>query len=336
MALRLIEIVLNNEDTGELRKFLKKYDVIEHSELPLLKNKVLFRILLSADICETVLGFLDEKYTCNERNRVTVLPVEATLPLTEEPVNSPLQVENISKDRVATEELYEDVRDASECSKIYMFMVVLSTLVTAVGLYNNNVVVLLGGMLIAPILGPIIGLALGITLGDLWLLRRSVLTGFSGIGIALLLSITIGSLIKLDPTLSEIALRTQLVKGDLVVALASGCAGALAFTTGVPAMLIGVMVAVSLLPPLVTTGLLIGAGHPELVEGAFVLFLMNFLSVNVAGVIVFLLQGIYPRNWAENSFLTKFIRSTMIVLWIAMLIAFLAYFRLHFFDLVKL
>lgn len=272
MALRLIEIVLNNKDTGELKEFLKKYEVIEHTELPLLKNKVLFRILLSTDICETVLGFLDKTYVFNDQNRVTVIPVEATLPLTEEPAHPPPQVEKASQERVATEELYEDIRDASEHSKIYIMMVVLSTLVTAVGLHNNNVIVLLGGMLIAPILGPIIGLALGITLSDLWLLKRSLLTGVSGIAIALFLSIGIGTLIKLDPSLSEIALRTQPVKGDLVVALASGCAGALAFTTGVPAMLIGVMVAVSLLPPLVTTGLLIGAGHHEFVAGSFILF----------------------------------------------------------------
>ena len=42
------------------------------------------------------------------------------------------------------------------------------------------------------------------------------------------------------------------------MALASGCAGALAFTTGVSAALIGVIVAVALLPPLV----MLGGGHP--------------------------------------------------------------------------
>ncbi len=330
MALRLIEIVLNTQDTGELKQFLKQYEVIEHTELPLLENKVLFRILLSTDICETVLGFLDEQYTHDNRNRATVLSVEATLPLPEEPVNPPPQVEEALQERVATEELYEGIKDAAEYSKIYLMMVFLSTIVTAVGLHNNNVIVLLGGMLIAPILGPIIGLALSITLGDLWLLRRSLFTGISGITVAMLLSIGIGYLIELDPNLSEIALRTQPVKGDIIVALASGCAGALAFTTGVPAMLIGVMVAVSLLPPLVTTGLLLGAGHHELVNGAFILFLMNFISVNVAGVIVFLIQGIHARDWSKSIFPSKFIRLSVITSWVCILIAILVFFELHF------
>lgn len=335
MALRLIEIVLDKKDTAALRKFLKKYEVIEHTELALLKNKILFRILLSTDICETVLGFLDEKYMEDHQSRVTVLPVEATLPITEEPVNPPPQVEEALQERVATEELYQDVKDASECTKIYMMMVLLSTIVTAVGLYNNNVAIILGGMIIAPMLGPIIGLALSITLGDLWLFKRSILTGFAGILIAMVLSIIMGMLIKIDPTMSEITLRTQPVRGDLAVALASGCAGALAFTTGVPAMLIGVMVAVSLLPPLVTTGLLLGAGHHELVSGSFMLFLMNFISVNVAGVIVFLVQGIYPRDWSDNTFLIKSVRFSLISLWVCLLIAFLVFFRIHFFGFSK-
>lgn len=331
MALRLIEIVLSTKETGKLRKFLKQYEVIEYTELPMLKNKVLFRILLSTDIYEAVLEFLDKTYELNEKNRVTVLTVEATLPLPEASDHPTPEVEEVLHKRVAIEELYEDVKDASEYSKVYLMMVVLSTLVTAVGLYNNNVIVLLGGMLIAPILGPIIGFSLSLTLSDLWLLKRSLITGFSGILTAMLLSILMGTLVKFDPTLSEIALRTQPVKGDLIVALASGCAGALAFTTGVPAMLIGVMVAVSLLPPLVTAGLLLGAGHHQFVEGAFILFLMNFISVNVAGVIVFLMQGIYPRDWAENSVLIKIFRSAVIALWVLILIAFLMFFRLHFF-----
>ncbi|MDF1678083.1 MAG: TIGR00341 family protein [Legionellaceae bacterium] len=330
MALRLIEIVLKKEDTGALEQFLNQYEVIEYTKLALLEKKILFRILVSTDIYETVLAFLDEQYIADKDNRVTVITVEATLPLTEAPDNPLPQVEKALQGRVATEELYEDVKDASECSKIYMMMVVLSTLVTAVGLYNNNVVVLLGGMLIAPILGPIIGLALSFTLSDVWLFKRSLLTGLSGIAIALLLSTFLGMLVEVNPALSEIALRTQPVRGDLLVALASGCAGALAFTTGVPATLIGVMVAVSLLPPLVTTGLLLGNGHHELVEGAFALFLMNFISVNVAGVIVFLIQGIYPRSWSKNSHLTKVVRAMIIALWLCILIGFLVFFRIHF------
>jgi uncharacterized membrane protein len=64
--------------------------------------------------------------------------------------------------------------------------------------------------------------------------------------------------------------------------------------------LIGVMVAVALLPPLVTSGLLLGGGHPALAAGAVSLFLVNLICVNLAGVTTFLLQGIKPTSWWEK------------------------------------
>jgi uncharacterized membrane protein len=60
------------------------------------------------------------------------------------------------------------------------------------------------------------------------------------------------------------------------------------------------MVAVALLPPLVTSGLLLGGGQPALAMGALSLFLMNLICVNLAGVTTFLVQGIRPATWWEK------------------------------------
>jgi uncharacterized membrane protein len=122
--------------------------------------------------------------------------------------------------------------------------------------------------------------------------------------------------VHVDPTLSEVASRMRVGLGDIAVALASGCAGALAFTTGISATLIGVMVAVALLPPLVTFGLLLGGGKPELLS----LFLMNLICVNLAGVATFLVQGIRPASWWEKDRAVKATRIA-IVLWMALLAA---------------
>ncbi len=45
-------------------------------------------------------------------------------------------------------------------------------------------------------------------------------------------SVVIGALVHVDPTLAEVKSRTRAGMGDVAVALASGCAGALAFTMG--------------------------------------------------------------------------------------------------------
>jgi uncharacterized hydrophobic protein (TIGR00341 family) len=307
MALRLLEMVLPEKDSAGVRELLNHCKVLEHRQIRLADREVLVRILLDAEESESVLDLLEKRYTGVEGNRVVILPVEATLPRDEpapepEPNATPEQSPTVEKppERIGREELYEDIKNGARLSRVYMTMVALSTVVAAIGLNQNSVAIIIGAMVIAPLLGPNVALSLGITLGDLSLLRHGLLTALAGVVAALVLSVILGMLLNVDPTLSEMASRTRVELGDVAVALASGSAGALAFTTGVSATLIGVMVAVALLPPLVTSGLLLGGGHLALVLGALSLFLVNLICVNLAGVTTFLLQGIKPTSWWEK------------------------------------
>jgi uncharacterized hydrophobic protein (TIGR00341 family) len=323
MALRLIEMVLPEQDGMEIRALLKEHKTLDYRQIRLPDGDVLVRILLDAEQSEAVLDLLGERYAGKEGNRVVILAVEATLPRAEpEPEPEPEQPAPQEKppERISREELYEDIKDAAQCSRVYLTMVVLSTIVAAVGLYYNSVAIIIGAMVIAPLLGPNMALALATTLGDLTLLRRAFLTALAGIAVAMVLSMIIGLLLQVDPATPEIASRDGVGLGDLVVALASGAAGALAFTTGVSAILIGVMVAVALLPPLVAFGLLLGSGHAVLAMGALSLFLMNLICVNLAGVTTFLVQGIRPATWWEKDRASKATRIA-IALWLAVLAA---------------
>jgi uncharacterized hydrophobic protein (TIGR00341 family) len=322
MALRLIEMVLRETDGGEVRELLREHKLLEHRQLRLPDGEVLVRILLDAEQSEAVLDLLEKQYIGGEGgNRVVILPVEATLPraepepgaLTKEPSS-----EEKPPERISREELYEDIKDAARCSRVYLAMTVLSTIVATVGLYYNSVAIIIGAMVIAPLLGPNVALALGTTLGDLSLLWHGLLTGLAGIATAMMLSVLFGVLLEVNPASPEVASRTGVGVGDVAVALASGSAGALAFTTGVSTTLIGVMVAVALLPPLVTFGLLLGGGHPASAMGALSLFLMNLICVNLAGVTTFLVQGIRPASWWEKDRAAKATR-VAIGLWAALL-----------------
>ena len=307
MALRLLEMVLQEKDGVGVRELLNECKVLEHRQIRLVGGEVLVRILLDAEQSEAVLDLLDKRYAGSDGNRIVMLPVEATLPRAQAepepeaaPVSEQSPPEEKPSERIGREELYEDIKNSARLSRVYMAMVALSTVVAAIGLNDNSVAVIIGAMVIAPLLGPNVALSLGITLGDLALLRHGLLTALAGIAAALALSVIIGVLLNVDPILPEMASRTWVGLGDVVVALASGCAGALAFTTGVSATLIGVMVAVALLPPLVTSGLLLGGGHLALATGAFLLFLVNLICVNLAGVTTFVLQGIKPTSWWEK------------------------------------
>jgi len=326
MALRLLEMVLPEKDGAGVRELLNECKVLEHRQIRLGDGEVLIRILLDAERSETVMDLLEKRYAGDEGSRVVVLPVEATLPRAQAepepeaaPSSEPSPPEEKPPERIGREELYEDIKNGARLSRVYMAMVTLSTIVAAIGLNDNSAAVIIGAMVIAPLLGPNVALSLGITLGDLALLRRGLLTALAGIAATLALSVIFGVLLNVDPKLPEMASRTWVGLGDVAVALASGCAGALAFTTGVSATLIGVMVAVALLPPLVTCGLLLGGGHPTLATGAFSLFLVNLICVNLAGVTTFLLQGIKPTSWWEND---RAVKATRIA--IALSVALLA------------
>ena len=85
----------------------------------------------------------------------------------------------------------------------------------------------------------------------------------------------------------------------LFLALAAGVAGAYSITAGVAQALVGVMVAVALLPPLAASGLLFGGGFFIEGVGAMLLCLVNVVCINLAGVVTFLMEGIQPKEWWE-------------------------------------
>ena len=179
-------------------------------------------------------------------------------------------------------------------------MVVLSTIVAAIGLIENNVAVIIGAMVIAPLLGPNLALALGTALGDIALVRKALVTFGAGLGMAIVLSVILGYFWPTNLSSTELLLRTEANLDSIALALASGAAAALSLTTGLPSVLVGVMVAVALLPPAATFGIMLGQGEMSLALGALLLLAVNIVCVNLASKIVFLVKGIRPRTWWEK------------------------------------
>jgi uncharacterized hydrophobic protein (TIGR00341 family) len=328
MSLRLLEIILPETDSNHVRELIKEESVIGFWQEEESESGLLVKMLLDASQTERILDLLEEQYAAVEGFRVVLLPVEATIPRLEEPETEqkePQQSQAEAEEdavqigRISREELYSDVVDSTRLTQTYLAMVTLSAIVAAVGLLRNNVAVIIGAMVIAPLLGPNVGLALATTLGDFDLGRNALKVNLAGIGLALGISMLIGFGFTVDPTFSEISIRTVVGLPDIALALASGSAGVLAFTSGVGTALIGVMVAVALLPPLVAVGLLAGAGHIAEASGALLLLLTNIICVNLAGVTTFLAQGIRPRQWWEANKAERATRWAL-VLWSALLI----------------
>jgi uncharacterized hydrophobic protein (TIGR00341 family) len=323
MALRLIEMIVPTTGPGEVEAILENADTLGMWTETLSDDQVRLRVLVQAKQTENVSDLISQRFGARSGFRLILFAVEATAPAVEEPVPvSPASEQPKEKkkapSRVSREELYDDVAEGAELSMVYMVTVVLSTVVCAIGLIQSNVAVVVGAMVIAPLLGPIVALALGTTLGDFRLVTRSLKTSGLSIAAAFLLALIVGLVYPVDPFNAEILARTHVGFSDVILALAAGSAGALAYTAGIPASLVGVMVAVALLPPLVTAGLLAGSGYKEMAVGSIVLVITNVTCINLAGVLTFLVQRVRPRTWWEEKKAKKATRRA-VFLWMVVL-----------------
>lgn len=309
MALRLVDIYLPTA-YDELPPFEEEHPVLNRQTIMLDEGRKLERVLLNVEDTEAFLEWLHGTLDLEGDYRIILMPVEATLPRPEPEEEAEENKKATSEDddneaastsvsRISREELYQDVTDSISVTRVHYMLVALSTIVAAGGMLRDSVAVVIGAMVIAPLIGPNIALALGTTLADRALLRQALSVNLLGLLLGFVLSLGIGVVVSIDPTNAEIAARTTVGLSDIALALAAGVAGTLSVTRGVSTALIGVMVAVALLPPLVAMGMLIGAGFWGAAQGAGLLTLTNVVAINLAGVVTFLAQGVRPMSWYE-------------------------------------
>jgi len=293
--------IYRSDDAPALDLPTDTYDVLGHWTYAVDPQQRVDRVLLEVEETESFVDWVDGAVA--EEYRVVLQSVEATLPVPEveeEKTEEDKEAnEEVSVGRIGRAELYEYARDAADVSPAFVALAVLSTVVAAGGMMRNQTAVVIGAMMIAPLLGPSLALALGTTLGDLTLLARSLKANLLGGGLALLGALAMGVLLPVDPATGELALRTMIGLPDVVLAAAAGAAGVLSVTRDQATGLVGVMVAVALLPPVVALGLLLGAGHLGPALQAGLLTGINIVALNLAAVCTFLVLGVRPRDWRD-------------------------------------
>jgi len=292
--MRLIEIVADSGHVDTLKGIADQNEVTDYwwgAETE--DGRRAFRMLVDDDKRQAVMDALQSLLGSSENARIVVMPVDTVLPRPEEDEEA-----GRSRRLAATrEELYSQVERGVHLDSNFLLLTLLSTVVASIGLAEDNVAVVVGAMVIAPLLGPNIALAFGTSLGDGALAWQALKTDLAGLGLAFLLSVGIGLLWPVDLASGEILARTDVGMDGVALALASGAAAVLSLTTGLSTTLVGVMVAVALLPPTAALGMLLGAGHTDLAAGAGLLLAVNVVCVILAAKVVFLAKGVKPRTW---------------------------------------
>lgn len=330
MEYRRIELKLPADDTTDIGELCGDLDLLDHQVLNTGEGQPRrVSLLLRNDASEPVLSKLQECFGDGDHFRAEVIVLAAVVPRPAEPEEDQAEEDDgdtdqenkqLARGRISRDELLNDLEPGTRITRIYMLTVLLSSIIAGVGLVRNNAAVVIGAMVIAPLLLPNMSLALGTTLGDFRMMWRSFLTNVVGVAVCLGFAIAVGLIVPFDPGVREIASRTEVGMSDVVLALAAGTAGAVAVTSGVSANLIGVMVAVALLPPMVAFGLLVGGGEFHKAGGTGLLLAVNLTCVNLAAVATFLIRGIRPSTFYDKGNAKK-ATVTALIVWLVILLA---------------
>lgn len=259
--------------------------------------------------------------------RVVVMPIEATLPRPEEEV---IEAEGEEKKKAKTtalrEELYQKVADGAKLNWDFIILTVLSSIVAAIGLNGDSVAIVIAAMVIAPLLGPILAFAFAVALGDLSLMRKASKTALAGLGVGFGFAFALTLFMDVNLVSKEMVDRTVINPAIIALALASGAAAALSLSTGISSALVGVMVAVALLPPSVASALFLGAGEYEKAAGAAILLAVNVVCAVLSAQLIFVYKGVRPRTWSSQVKASRSVKINAVV-WIGLLaaLAFLGY-----------
>ena len=187
-------------------------------------------------------------------------------------------------------EAYSNIRQGSVLDRTYIIMNILATIIACYGLFANSPAVVIGAMVVAMLLGPIIGIALGVVEADKTTLRKALVSEGIGILIVYVTALMIGFVQRDLQVTDEILARTAPNFIDLMIALAGGAAGAYALLS--PRMglsLVGVAVAIALVPPLSSSAILLARGDFGLAGGAALLAFTNIIAIEFAASVIILI-----------------------------------------------
>ncbi|MFW6142123.1 MAG: TIGR00341 family protein [Candidatus Saliniplasma sp.] len=328
--LRLIEMLIPEEKKTDAETLLEDDEkVYDFWFGKVSEKKVQIKVLVDAEKNQTVIDKIEDNFGDYDGFRLLMFDVQASLPIQDqeneqEKKKSNKEEEGKETKGVSREELYDSAIDEVKLSSVYLLLIGLSAIVASIGVLRSDVAVIIGAMVIAPMLGPNVGLSLATTLADVKLAKRALKSNLIGILLGFAIAVILGLFLTSDPTTSpELMARTNVGYGDVALALAAGSAGALAYTRGISATLIGVMVALALVPTLVSSGLLLGAGYYTLSFLSLMLFLVNLICINLSGVLTFIVQGIEPNSWWEAEKAKRLTRNAIII-WVSLLLALVA------------
>ncbi len=220
------------------------------------------------------------------------------------------------------------IEDNLQINFEYLILLIGSGIVATLGLLTDNVVFIMGSMLMAPLYWPVIGLALGIASGEKKILKKSFFMICLSTLIVLVFSGLISMLFPNSQITGEIIDRANPTLFDLVVALITSIIGVLAICNpDISFSAAGVALSLSILPPLSNAGIGLTFMNDKILFGSLRMYLTNIVAVVFSSSIFFYLLKFRPNNDDEKKRFSLGVSGTTLLL-----VAFAIIFSLELFQ----
>ena len=209
-------------------------------------------------------------------------------------------------DAVVWETVEDQTSESAELSFSFLVFMALATMIAALGIIQDSLILIIGAMVVGPEFGPLAGLSVALVQRQRDLARRSLralAVGFPvGIAFAFALTLLLRTVDSAPELLTPVSRPATLFishpdEYSVLVALLAGTAGALSLTTAKSGALVGVLISVTTIPAAGNVGVAAAYGDWSEVGGAAAQLAVNVVCIVTAVVVTLSLQRrLYQRR----------------------------------------
>jgi uncharacterized hydrophobic protein (TIGR00271 family) len=213
-------------------------------------------------------------------------------------------------DAVVWEEVESRTSENVELSASYLLFMALAMMIAAVGIITDQLVLIIGAMVVGPEFGPIAGLCVAAVQRRADLLKRSLLAVVIGFPVGITASFLLGLALNVtglvpDGFAQEDHPFTEFISDpdffSFLVAYLAGTAGMLSLTSAKSGALIGVLISVTTIPAAANIGVAAAFGDWPEWGGAMGQLSLNLGAIFLAGIGTLYLQRLlYRRRRLEH------------------------------------
>lgn len=199
---------------------------------------------------------------------------------------------------LSQQEIYSKAQEFSGFDSADWGLVVVAGVVAALGIILDNIAVVIGAMMFAPLLSPLVAASISMTVGDRSLMKQSMQTALLAGSVTLLAAAAAAAGIGGDSSL--LSLFTEARPLNVALAALVGSAASLASATGRQDQVAGVAVSIALVPPLAAAGIELAAMDFVSSTKGLLVAGINTLGIIVAGTVTFRSLGLKPETYYKE------------------------------------